>query len=460
MKDLDILISKNGRYIMIENMIYDKALDRHANINELSLSDLIDIVGENMTFLANDVKTDLKEISSFARKTAYHVVECFEETDKKLSLMMEYEVKFGASLLTESVVNPEKLVLETWGWIKEQALILEDNIFSRAYNAGVGALKNAGNWVADKAKSAGTAVVNAAKSAGTAIVSGAKAVGNFIKNPIESLKKAWNWIKENGISGVMEWVREKLYSGVGTAAQIFVSMIPGAGQLAMAILWGVYLIYDLYQGFANGKWDYLNIIFDILGIVFAGGVKILKTALKGVNVAGKSMAGTVQTLAANPGTKGIMSKIASGFSTVIGLLKQGASWLSQKLGLTKIAKWVGQGEVWLSENILKPIGNGLGLKNIGNKTLSKTAGSPTVGQATRQSTISATKQKTVVNPAIEKTGEKGVELYYANKAKNLAKQAPAPAPVLASAPASAPVTPNNYGLDDDLSSYINNLATS
>lgn len=447
--DLDILISKNGRYIMIENMIYDKALDRHANINELALSDLIDIVGENMTFLAKDVKTDLNEISSFARKTAYHVVECFEETDKKLSLMMEYEVKFGSSLLTESVVNPEKLVLETWGWIKEQSLILE--YWGEEYvNNAVGAVKNAGNWVADKAKSAGTAVVNAAKSAGTAIVSGAKAVGNFIKNPIESLKKAWNWIKENGISGVMEWVREKLYSGVGTAAQIFVSMIPGAGQLAMAILWGVYLIYDLYQGFANGKWDYLNIIFDILGIVFAGGVKILKTALKGVNVAGKSMAGTVQTLAANPGTKGIMSKIASGFSTVIGLLKQGASWLSQKLGLTKIAKWVGQGEAWLSENILKPIGNGLGLKKIGDKTLSKAVGAPTVGQAARQSTLAATKQKTIINPTIEtgvgKATEVGAKLYYA---KN-----PPKVPI----PATNAVTPNNYGLDDDLAGAIDNLA--
>jgi hypothetical protein len=449
MKDLEILISKNGRYMMLEDTIYDYALNRHAKVNELSLSELIDIVGENMTFLAKDVKTDLKEISSFARKTAYHVVECFTETDDKLSLMMEYEVKFGSSLLTESVVNPEKLVLETWGWIKEQALILE--YWGEEYvNKAVGAVKSAGNWVADKAKSAGTAIVNTAKSVGNSVVSGAKAVGNFIAHPIESLKKAWNWIKENGLAGVMNAVRDALYSGVGTAAQIFVSMIPGAGQVAMAILWGIFLIYDLYEGFANGKWDYLNIIFDVMGIIFAGGVKLLRGALKGVNVAGKSMAGTVETLAANPATKGFMGKIASGFSTVIGWLKKGATWLAEKLGLTKIAKWASQGEAWLSENILKPIGNGLGLKNIGNKTLSKTAGSPTVGQAARQSTISATKQKTVINPTIEKGAEKGVELYYANKANRLAAQAPVAAPKT--------VAPNNYGLDDDLSSAIDNLA--
>ena len=82
MQDLDFYISKNGRYIMIENMIYDKALDRHANINEISFSDLIDIVGQNVAFLAQDIKTELKEISSFTRKNAYHVFECFTETDK------------------------------------------------------------------------------------------------------------------------------------------------------------------------------------------------------------------------------------------------------------------------------------------------------------------------------------------------------------------------------------------
>lgn len=448
MKDLDILISKNGRYIMLENMIYDKVLDRHGNINDASFSDLIDIIGENMTFLAQDIKSDLMEISSITRKHAYRVLECFSETDKRLSLMMEYEVKFGSSLLTESVVNPKLIMVETWGWIKEQVLVLE-----QTYNP-----LNKDFWSTSNVKQIGSKAVSGAKSLAKDAMDASKsigmAVGNFVVNPGESLKKAWNWVKENGISGVMESVREFLYSGVGTAAQIFVSLIPGAGQIATAILWGVFLIYDLYQGFANGKWDYLNIIFDILGIVFSGGVGLLKNAVRGVNVAGKSMAGTAQTLAANPGTRGIMSKIASGFSTVIGWLKKGASWLSQKLGLTKIAKWVGQAETWLSENILKPIGNGLGLKKIGDKTLSKVAGAPTVGQATRQSTLAATKQKTIINPAIEAGVEGGVDLYYANKLKNLS----VPAPVAAASPVK-PVTPNNYGLDDDISNYIDNLAT-
>ena len=447
MKDLDILITKNGRYIMIENMIYDKVLDRHGDINNASFSDLIDIIGENVSFLAQDIKADLKEISSFTRKNVYHVFECFTETDKRLSLMMEYEVKFGGSLLTESVTNPKAIVAETWSWIKEQVIILEQtyNPFKKDFwsksNAG-----QIGKNIVSGAKSAAKSVVDTSKSIG-------KAVGNAVLHPIDTIKKGYNWVKENGLGGVMSKIRDMLYSGVGTAIQIFLQLT-GVGNVAVAIVWGVFLIYDLYQGFVNGKWEFLYIIFDIMGIVFAGGIKILKAALTGVNVAGKSMAGTVQTLAANPATKGVMSKIASGFSTVIGWLKQAASWLSQKLGLTKFAKWVGQGEVWLSENILKPIGNTLGLKNIGNKTL----GGMTVGQASRQATIATAKQKMILNPGIEKGAEKGIDLYYANKLKGLPAQAPVPAPVTAASPVK-PVIPNNYGLDDDISSYINNLAT-
>lgn len=377
MQDLDFYISKNGRYIMIENMIYDKALDRHANINEISFSDLIDIVGQNVAFLAQDIKTDLKEISSFTRKNAYHVFECFTETDKRLSLMMEYEVKFGFSLLTESITNPTKIIVETWEWIKEQVIILEQtyNPFNKSF------------WSKSNAKQIGSNVVSGAKSLGNAVVSGAKSVGNAILHPIDTIKKGYNWIKENGLGALMDKIREGLYSGVGTAIQIFLQFT-GVGNVAVAIVWGAMLCYDLYKVFSGKEWSWMDILFDVLGIISGGAVKALQVAMKAVGITkGMSMAKGVQKLAANPSTKGFMAKIGKGISTVFGWIKKAGTWLAEKLRIKWIGNVMNNAENWIAENLLRPIGNVLGLKGVGNRALSKATGAPTVGQATRQSAV-------------------------------------------------------------------------
>lgn len=435
MKELDFYVSKNGRYIMLEDTIYDKALDRHANINEIGFSDLIDIVGENVAFLAQDIKTDLKEISSITRKHAYRVLECFTETDKKLSLMMEYEVKFGASLLTESVANPTKIIVETWEWIKEQATILE-----QTYNPF-----NKNFWSKSNASQIGTNVVNTAKSVGKSVVdtskSIGKAVGNAVLHPIDTIKKGYNWVKENGLGALMEKIRDGLYSGIGTAIQIFLQFT-GVGNVAVGIVWGCMLVYDLYKVFAGKDWSWMDILFDIFGIVSAGAVKVLKGAM-GVAGVGKSMpmAAAVEKLSASPATKGIMSTIGKGIGKVFGMIKSAGTWLSEKLGL----KWVGnvmtKAETWLSENLLKPIGNAVGLKGVGNKALSKATGAPTVGQAARKATAGGVAYK-AKNDYIYSPGlEKGQELIGKLTGKGAAG-AGAAAPSVASN--------NTYGLSDDL----------
>jgi len=391
MKDLDFYISKNGRYIMIENMIYDKALDRHANINEISFSDLIDIVGQNVAFLAQDIKTDLKEISSFTRKNAYHVFECFTETDKRLSLMMEYEVKFGSSLLTESITNPTKIIVETWEWIKEQVIILEQtyNPFNKSFWSKSNA-KQIGSNVVSGAKSVGNAVVSGAKSVGNAVVSGAKAVGNAILHPIDTIKKGYEWVKNSSFPTIMETIRGFLYGGVGVALQIFLQFT-GVGNVAVAIVWGAMLCYDLYKVFsgkANVSDIWMDILFDVLGIISGGAVKALQVAMKAVGITkGMSMAKGVQKLAANPSTKGFMATIGKGISTVFGWIKKAGTWLAEKLRISWIGRVMNNAENWIAENLLRPIGNVLGLKGVGNKALSKATGAPTVGQATRKSAV-------------------------------------------------------------------------
>jgi len=426
MKDLDFYISKNGRYIMIENMIYDKALDRHANINEISFSDLIDIVGQNVAFLAQDIKTELKEISSFTRKNAYHVFECFTETDKRLSLMMEYEVKFGSSLLTESITNPTKIIVETWEWIKEQVIILEQtyNPFNKSF------------WSKSNAKQIGSNVVSGAKSVGNAVVSGAKAVGNAILHPIDTIKKGYEWVKNSSFPTIMETIRGFLYGGVGVALQIFLQFT-GVGNVAVAIVWGAMLCYDLYKVFSGKEWEWTDILFDVLGIISGGAVKALQVAMKAVGITkGMSMAKGVQKLAANPSTKGFMAKIGKGISTVFGWIKKAGTWLAEKLRIKWIGRVMDKAENWIAENILRPIGNVLGLRGVGNRALSKATGAPTVGQATRKSAVGGAsyqaKNEYIYTPGL-------------NAVDNLFKPKPKPQTF---------ASVNAYGLADDVSDQL------
>ena len=463
--ELDFYISKNGRYMMLENIIFDRANNTRSHIDNLKLSELIDIVGENIAFLSKDIKADLMEISSFTRKTAYHVVECFTETDDKLSLMMEYEVKFGSSLLTESVVNPEKLVLETWEWIKEQALILE--YWGEEYvNKAVGAVKSAGNYVYDKAKSAGTAVVNTAKKIGTGVVNAAKTVGNGIVNGVKwvgsQVAKGFEWVKGKSFDYIMTKIRDGLYSGVGMAVQIFLQFT-GVGNVAVAIIWGCMLMYDLYKAFSGQPFEWLDIIFDVMGMLSGGAVKVLQGAVKAAGITkGMSMAQGVSKLAKNPATKGFMATISKGASSVFNMIKTAGDWLAKNLGLKWVGDVISKAGTWLNANLIKPIvsvgssvvkgssavvkgtekvidkalqktGNVVGLKNLGGKTLSKT-NKITVGDATRQSAIQGTKEKAkseyIYSPGFTKASE---------MVKGKGTAAPAP---------------NEYGLANDVSDEL------
>ena len=417
MKDLGFYISKNGRYIMTESIVYDFAHDRHAHIDEISFSDLIDIIGENVEYMVQNLKSDLREMSSFTRKSAYNVFEYFE-SDKKLSLMMEYEVKFGTSLLNESVANPHKVIKETWDWVKEQTKILE-----QTYNPFNKEFYTTSNW-----KKAGQNVVNDVKST-------AKSVGNAILHPIDTAKKGIDWVKKNGIGGVMEYIREFLYSGKGLAVQIFAQMT-GVGNLAVGVVWGAMLLWDLYKVFSGKDWDWLHIVFDVLGIISGGLVGGLKTAMSGVKIARgggvQGMKTGLTQMAEAPATRKYMSTIANKGSWILNQLKAAGNWLYKWTGLKWISGVINKFESFLSENILKPIGNGLGLKTVGNKVV----GQSTAGQATRQSVAGAATTAGIRNPGIQAgidLGTKG-----ADKVTNLFKPKPA--------------------LSDDISQYIDNLA--
>ena len=291
MQNLDFYISKNGRYMMLETSIYDRVNNRYADINEISFSDLINIIGENVEFMSQDLKSDLLEISSFTRKTVYHVLEYFE-TDKKLSLMTEYEVKFGSPLLTENVVNPKQLIRESWNWVRQQTQLLE-----QTFNPFNSDFYTSSNW-----KEAGSNLKTGATSA-------VNAVTNAALHPIDTAKQGIEWVKQNGIGGVMEKVREGLSSGPGIAIQIF-AQFTGVGNIGVAVIWGAMLLWDLYKVFTGKEWNWLDLIFDVLGILSTGVAKSFKIAAKAAGVTGEGglagMRAGLAKLSTNPSTKGFV----------------------------------------------------------------------------------------------------------------------------------------------------------
>jgi hypothetical protein len=340
MKDLDFYISKNGRYVMLENIVYDAVKDRHAHIDEICLSDLLEIIGENVNFVIQKLNSNISDISSFTRKNVYHVLEYFE-TDEKLSLMVEYEVKFGSSLLTESDDNKNKLIEDTWEWIKQKALFLEQtlNPFNKDFYT-------ASNWKKNVEK------------VGTAVKDVATNVGKFIKDPIGTAKKGIQWIKENGFPAMMEKIREGLSSGTGIAIQIF-AQLTGVGNIAVGIVWGTMLIYDLWKVFTGKDWNWLDLVFDVLGIISTGAAKGFKILAKNLGITGKGglqgMKSGLAKLSASPKTKGFMTTIANGVSGLGNLLKNAGTFLSEKLGLKWVSGVTSKAVTWIAENIVNPI---------------------------------------------------------------------------------------------------------
>ena len=233
----------------------------------------------------------------------------------------------------------------------------------------------------------------------------------------------------------MEYIREFLYSGKGIAVQIFAQMT-GIGNLAVGVVWGAMLLWDLYKVFSGKDWDWLHIVFDVMGIISGGLVGGLKAAMSGLNIAkGGGLQGMktgLTQMAKSPSTKKYMSTIANKGSWIVNQLKAAGNWLYKWTGLKWISGIINKFEVFLSENILKPIGNGLGLKTVGNKVVGKA----TAGEATRKSVAGATTTAGIRNPGIQAgidLATKGVD-----KATNLFKPKP------------QTFVSNTYGLPDDL----------
>lgn len=172
----------------------------------------------------------------------------------------------------------------------------------------------------------------------------------------------WKFLKEKGLSWLMEGLRTALNSVAGVAVQLFLDSF-AIGAIANAFIWGVMVVWDLIN-ISSGGWG--TFLLSALGLLTVGAmapviapltrtIKTIKGGLQGVIIwLMKSKFGTV--------IRKWLPKIAAGASKVASYIGQGVKWLISKFGkvigesaasklsgaVSKCVEWVKSTVTWLS----------------------------------------------------------------------------------------------------------------
>lgn len=288
-----LYLSKNGLYLLNEERLYFAKENKSYLLEDVSISQWLDILSENAQFSVRNKLIEAKELTSYHRRITYQLMEDLSLNDK-LNLMTEYELKFGGMLITESTEILEEGIKDAWNWTKEKV---------------IGKVKQFGSFAVKTAKDLAACVTG------------------------------------KGCAPLFEDFREMLYSPVGIGIDVFLS-VTGIGKPALIIIWGVMLLWDTYLGVSgNPGFSWLNIIFDMLGVISGVFAKGTRAAAKASGlfqkVMGKDIKTVVQEGLKNPQTAKQFTQIGnlirSGASKITGILQQSATFLTEKLGL----KWAG-----------------------------------------------------------------------------------------------------------------------
>ena len=251
--------------------------------------------------------------------------------------------KNSANIIEESVLDSIKwtkdLFLESFSLINDDELINEQL-----------------DWLKKTAKSAWEGT----KKVGSAIASGAA----------ELAKKALM----NGFLPALRWIRKNIYTAAGTVIDIVTAMIPYT-TAANKVVWAMIVILDVYE-IISGDFDssdpereqdpYSGLLIDLISFAFAAAAGLTaKTAVRAVK-AGKPMTGFLKNALTKitkifprissalssfgnliikhiPGAKTIVTKVLSGFSSILKGLDTFISQLFSKQGATAVVTGVGIG---------------------------------------------------------------------------------------------------------------------
>jgi hypothetical protein len=106
----------------------------------------------------------------------------------------------------------------------------------------------------------------------------------------EAVVKAWDWTKKSVIGKFFNMLRDALNSGIGIATQLVLDSLGpatlGIGFAIPMLLWGILVAWD-FSNLLTGTPEWLNLIFDALGLISAGAMsavlKPFKAAAKGAS---------------------------------------------------------------------------------------------------------------------------------------------------------------------------------
>lgn len=291
-----MLLSNNGMYIVTNDVIYSIAEQKTYQNSDIDVFKLIDILKENTIFSIKNNLVEVRELSSYIRKTTYQLFESFNN-DSKSKLILEYESKFGNRLLLEHSILIENWFGDAWDWTKDK-------------------VSSMGNWIITKGKELGSA--------------GWKMAKDLI-----------SCIHGDGCSPFFSDYREALYSPAGIAIETFLSATGLLSPLP-TVVWGVMLLWDTYlliSGSSEASWG--DFFLDILG---AGALGVIAKGARGVlgRTVGKGLGEVVADGMKNPQTASIVNKtvgiVSSGLTSIMKPIQAAGRFLSQKLGF----KWVGE----------------------------------------------------------------------------------------------------------------------
>jgi hypothetical protein len=332
----NLLMSKNGMYIVTPDNVYSIAEDKTYFINEITVDKWLDIFKENSIFSIKNKLIGITEMASYHRKVSYQIIENYD-FDKKCKLMLEYEGKFGNTLLLENSVLLEGWLGDAWDWTKKTA-------------------SEAGTFLVDRVKGYGTGAIKLAKDLAVCVTG-------------------------NGCNPFFEDFREILFSPEGMAIEAVLTAT-GIGGLGVMGMWAVLLGYDIYskiKGDPNSSW--VNIVIDAIGVASAGGLTLLGKALRQsgmvAKTAGKGIEEAIGVAAKNPQTAGIMKKagtmIAEKMPTITKAMKDASAWASKKLRINWLTGLADKFAAFMAK-ILDAIGIKAGKEQLGKSLLNPATG--------------------------------------------------------------------------------------
>ena len=299
----DLKLSIDGLYLLGEEKIYFTNEGKSYDLDEISFNQWVDILKENTIFAIKNNLMEIKELYSFQRKMVYKLSEGFSNENKSV-VIFEYENKFSNNLLVEDVLILEGWFSDSWNWVK-------------------GKFAELGGWAVTLGKNLVTCTTG------------------------------------GGCSPFFEQFRELLFNPASVGVQVFISTaFPGVGNLGMGFVWGIMAMYDGYllaTDYQNFSW--LNLIIDILGVVFAGiglagAARAALGGSKGVAaMAGQSLDEIMVSLTKNPKMTSILKSLGNGLTSVSSKLKPIGDFMMNKMGL----KWIGRAFKAIEDAITKII---------------------------------------------------------------------------------------------------------